>query len=53
MMEFDEKLKKETDKVHAKYYRYCDDILIICDRTNQYQLLRLSQNQIAKMKLII
>lgn len=53
MMEFDEKLKKETDKVNAKYYRYCDDILIICDRTNQYQLLRLSQNQIAKMKLII
>ncbi|MQW91987.1 hypothetical protein GFH30_01130 [Acinetobacter wanghuae] len=53
MMKFDEKLKKEADKFDAKYYRYCDDILIICDRANQYQLLRYSQTQITKMKLTI
>lgn len=53
MMDFDEQLKKEVDKVGAKYYRYCDDILIICDRKNQTDLLMYSQSFINKLKLTL
>lgn len=31
MLDFDEKIKKYLSKFNASYYRYCDDILIICD----------------------
>lgn len=51
MMDFDEKMKVKADKLGAKYYRYCDDILIICDRENQAEFLMYSQLLINKLKL--
>lgn len=31
MLDFDEKIKNYLSRFNASYYRYCDDILIICD----------------------
>lgn len=35
MIDFDEKMKNYINKLNGKYYRYCDDILIIIPRNNQ------------------
>lgn len=53
MMDFDEKMKEKADKLGAKYYRYCDDILIICDRENQTDFVMTSQILIKKLNLIL
>lgn len=53
MLNFDKNLKKKVDKVNAKYYRYCDDILIICDRKDQTELLLASKSLIKNLNLTI
>lgn len=53
MMDFDEKMKDKADRLGAKYYRYCDDILVICDRENQTDFLMTSQILIKKLNLIL
>lgn len=53
MMDFDEKMKDKADRLGAKYYRYCDDILVICDRENQTDFLMTSQILIKKLNLTL
>ena len=53
MLDFDEKIYIKVDKVGGKYYRYCDDILIICDKKDHIYLLKDIQAFIQKLKLVI
>lgn len=53
MLNFDRNINNKTTKLGGKYYRYCDDILIICDKKYQLYLLKDIQAFIQKLKLII
>lgn len=53
MLNFDEKINNEVQKVGGKYYRYCDDILIISDPKNSRPLLKDIINLIKNLKLEI
>lgn len=53
MIDFDEKINHEIKRINGKYYRYCDDILIICNKENFVTLLKHVQSFIQKLKLEI
>lgn len=53
MLDFDEKINSKVQKVGGKYYRYCDDILIISDPKNSRPLLKDIQSLIKNLKLEI
>lgn len=53
MLDFDEKINIKVQKIGGKYYRYCDDILIISDSKNSRPLLKDIQNLIKNLKLEI
>jgi len=53
MLDFDEKINNKVQKVGGKYYRYCDDILIISDLKNSRPLLKDIQILIKNLKLEI
>ena len=53
MLDFDEKTNSKVQKLGGKYYRYCDDILIVCDKKDHLLLLKDIQVFIQKLKLVI
>ncbi|NNH34342.1 hypothetical protein HLH12_01920 [Acinetobacter sp. NIPH 2377] len=53
MLDFDENINNKVKKSEGKYYRYCDDILIICDQKHRLSLLLDVQIFIKKLKLEI
>lgn len=53
MLDFDEIIQNKVNKINGKYYRYCDDILIICDTQYENNLLFDTQKTINNLKLII
>lgn len=53
MLDFDEKINNRVKKLGGKYYRYCDDILIICDFNDRIPLLIYLQSLIRNLKLEI
>lgn len=53
MLDFDQIMAAKINKLGGKYYRYCDDILIICDTADKNSLLLFAQNSIKKLKLVI
>jgi GTPase SAR1 family protein len=53
MLDFDEKINNKVQKLGGKYYRYCDDILIISDPKNSRPLLKDIQSLIKNLKLEI
>lgn len=53
MLDFDKKINNKVKKLHGKYYRYCDDILIICDQKDSILLLKDAQSLIKNLKLEI
>lgn len=53
MLDFDENINNKVKKLEGKYYRYCDDILIICDQKDRIPLLLDVQSFIKKLKLEI
>lgn len=53
MIDFDEKINNKMKKIDGKYYRYCDDILIICNKEDLLSLLKDVQVFINKLKLAI
>lgn len=53
MLEFDINMKNLLSKYNAKYYRYCDDILIICDSKHGLEIDLETQKEIRKLKVQI
>ena len=53
MLDFDEKINNKVQKLGGKYYRYCDDILIISDSKTSRPLLKDIQSLIKNLKLEI
>ena len=53
MLDFDEKINNKVQKLGGKYYRYCDDILIISDPKTSRPLLKDIQSLIKNLKLEI
>lgn len=53
MLNFDENISKKVNNLNGKYYRYCDDILIICDKKYLLPLLKDVQVFIKSLKLEI
>lgn len=53
MLNFDENISKKVNNLNGKYYRYCDDILIICDKKYLLPLLKDVQAFIKSLKLEI
>lgn len=53
MLSFDDFIKNKLDKIGGKYYRYCDDILIICNTGDDKNILLEVQKSIRKINLEI
>ncbi len=53
LIDFDEWLFKLGQKIGFKYYRYCDDLLLICDTKDAEFLNDLVLKEIKKYKLVI
>lgn len=53
MLEFDEIINNKIKKINGKYYRYCDDILIICDSKELRPILKETLSLIKNLKLEI
>lgn len=54
MIDFDIKMKTFIEKLHGKYYRYCDDMLIIIPHHNLIKkILNYAQNSIKALKVKI
>ncbi|SEL63633.1 antiviral reverse transcriptase Drt2 [Acinetobacter sp. DSM 11652] len=53
MLDFDEKIHIKVEKAGGKYYRYCDDILIICNKKDHLYILTDIQALIKKLNLVI
>lgn len=53
MLDFDTKINKVVIDNNGKYYRYCDDILIIIDKDSSSKIEKLILSEIVKLKLEI
>lgn len=53
MLSFDDFIKHKVDRIGGKYYRYCDDILIICNIGDDKNILLEIQKSISKINLEI
>lgn len=53
MLDFDENINNKVKKLKGKYYRYCDDILIICDLKDSKPLFKDILSFIKSLKLEI
>tara|TARA_R110000744_G_scaffold135782_1_gene245383 strand:- start:9116 stop:10717 length:1602 start_codon:yes stop_codon:yes gene_type:complete len=53
LIDFDEWLFNLGKKMGFKYYRYCDDLLLICDTNDAEKLNHLVLKEIRKYKLVI
>ena len=53
MLEFDEIINNKIKKINGKYYRYCDDILIIYDSKELRPILKETLSLIKNLKLEI
>ncbi|WP_289846639.1 antiviral reverse transcriptase Drt2 [Acinetobacter indicus] len=53
MLDFDKEMKELLSKYNATYYRYCDDILIICDRDLGLKLSLMTEQRIKQLKVQI
>lgn len=53
MLDFDKEMKELLSKYNATYYRYCDDILIICDTDLGLKLSLMTEQRIKQLKVQI
>lgn len=53
MLDFDENVYRIVDRIGGKYYRYCDDIIVIADGDKNISLMTDIQREINKIKLEI
>lgn len=53
MLDFDKNIKNYLSKLNASYYRYCDDILIICDSDLGMKIALESEKRIKQLKVQI
>lgn len=51
MMSFDKAIVRSAEKLNSKYYRYCDDILIICKGEHELFFFNMVHCLLAKLKL--
>ncbi|RZJ21767.1 MAG: RNA-directed DNA polymerase [Acinetobacter sp.] len=53
MLDFDRNIKVYLSKLNASYYRYCDDILIICDSDLGMKIALETEKRIKQLKVQI
>lgn len=53
MLDFDKNIKIYLSKFNASYYRYCDDILIICDSNLGMEIALETEKRIRQLKVQI
>ena len=53
MLDFDQSVYDEINKINGYYQRYSDDMIIICERRYQSDILKFIRNQIENLKLEI
>lgn len=53
MLNFDINILGYVKSFAGSYYRYCDDIIVVCDRSNYLKITEFIKNEIKKLKLKI
>ncbi|MGP5313339.1 antiviral reverse transcriptase Drt2 [Psychrobacter faecalis] len=53
MMDFDEAVSKHLAEIDGKYFRYCDDMIFIFDKSRKFEVENLVKAEINKLKLPI
>ncbi len=53
MMDFDEAMSKHLAEIDGKYFRYCDDMIFVFDKSHKLEVQTLVKAEINKLKLPI
>lgn len=53
MLDFDIRIEELMKKINGKYYRYCDDIIVVCDSKHEGVVHQTVRNKLENLKLQI